>query len=409
MRTSRQARGFTLIELLVVIAIIAILAAILFPVFAKAREKARQNTCLNNMRQIALAISMYTQDNEEKFFPDPKTSPWSKYLAPYNEPSIYDCPTMTGRGTGNAPEYGMSSYLFGRSLGKINSPTAALVVVDLKKAAMINNYALDFNNVDTGIDARHNQSYNFATADGSVHNVSMNKVAGTPMAALLKAGYGLAVAGTPVKLTFTQTGTNKPTLLGFTSGTFNNLYHRAQLAGFSPSYFFGDTWQHDKAPVDGFFGPGAYNSSGFGYNRNDDSAHGLFLQITNINPPVVFTKYRLYADTANCWCQYGTAAPTSDFGITYAYYNGATAIPTPWPTAGLTWPQTDVIPAPWIAAPYVVPGFLPQPQKANKWYEYPVSAGVPMQNFGVHLKYNGTVGGTCMGFGEIEFYGFTLQ
>ncbi|MHB9022949.1 MAG: prepilin-type N-terminal cleavage/methylation domain-containing protein, partial [Armatimonadota bacterium] len=49
-------RGFTLIELLVVIAIIAILAAILFPVFAKAREKARQTTCLNNQKQIATAI-----------------------------------------------------------------------------------------------------------------------------------------------------------------------------------------------------------------------------------------------------------------------------------------------------------------------------------------------------------------
>lgn len=54
-------RGFTLIELLVVIAIIAILAAILFPVFAKAREKARQTTCSNNQRQLAVAILMATQ------------------------------------------------------------------------------------------------------------------------------------------------------------------------------------------------------------------------------------------------------------------------------------------------------------------------------------------------------------
>ncbi len=54
--------GFTLIELLVVIAIIAILAAILFPVFAKAREKARQTSCLNNCRQLATAFVMYAQD-----------------------------------------------------------------------------------------------------------------------------------------------------------------------------------------------------------------------------------------------------------------------------------------------------------------------------------------------------------
>jgi len=60
-------RGFTLIELLVVIAIIAILAAILFPVFAKAREKARQSSCLSNLRQLATATLSYTQDYDETF------------------------------------------------------------------------------------------------------------------------------------------------------------------------------------------------------------------------------------------------------------------------------------------------------------------------------------------------------
>ncbi|BDI29544.1 hypothetical protein CCAX7_15950 [Capsulimonas corticalis] len=60
-------QGFTLIELLVVIAIIAILAAILFPVFAKAREKARQISCLSNEKQIGLAILQYSQDSDEAF------------------------------------------------------------------------------------------------------------------------------------------------------------------------------------------------------------------------------------------------------------------------------------------------------------------------------------------------------
>jgi prepilin-type N-terminal cleavage/methylation domain-containing protein/prepilin-type processing-associated H-X9-DG protein len=62
-----RSRGFTLIELLVVIAIIAILAAILFPVFAKAREKARQSSCLSNVRQLATGILAYAQDYDEAF------------------------------------------------------------------------------------------------------------------------------------------------------------------------------------------------------------------------------------------------------------------------------------------------------------------------------------------------------
>src|ERR1700709_947344 len=61
-RNKGNAVGFTLIELLVVIAIIAILAAILFPVFGQAREKARQTACLSNMRQIATAARMYMDD-----------------------------------------------------------------------------------------------------------------------------------------------------------------------------------------------------------------------------------------------------------------------------------------------------------------------------------------------------------
>jgi prepilin-type N-terminal cleavage/methylation domain-containing protein len=60
-------RGFTLIELLVVIAIIAILAAILFPVFATAREKARASTCLSNCRQIGISVAMYLQDNDSTY------------------------------------------------------------------------------------------------------------------------------------------------------------------------------------------------------------------------------------------------------------------------------------------------------------------------------------------------------
>ena len=71
---ARAKRGFTLIELLVVIAIIAILAAILFPVFAQAREKARQTSCLSNEKQIGLAFLQYVQDYDETF---PGSSMWN--------------------------------------------------------------------------------------------------------------------------------------------------------------------------------------------------------------------------------------------------------------------------------------------------------------------------------------------
>jgi prepilin-type N-terminal cleavage/methylation domain-containing protein/prepilin-type processing-associated H-X9-DG protein len=66
---SRRRTGFTLIELLVVIAIIAILAAILFPVFARAREQARRSVCVSNMKQIGLSMGMYLQDYDEVFPP----------------------------------------------------------------------------------------------------------------------------------------------------------------------------------------------------------------------------------------------------------------------------------------------------------------------------------------------------
>jgi len=87
MALARARRGFTLIELLVVIAIIAILAAILFPVFSRAREKARQSSCTSNLKQTGLAFYQYTIDNDEMWpplaYPDPVTGPVTAYHAIY--------------------------------------------------------------------------------------------------------------------------------------------------------------------------------------------------------------------------------------------------------------------------------------------------------------------------------------
>ncbi len=100
-------KGFTLIELLVVIAIIAILAAILFPVFARAREKARQTSCLSNVKELGLGVLMYAQDYDERF-PDwmgwnggdvnnhPEKR-WYWKIYPYvKNQQIYACPSWSG-------------------------------------------------------------------------------------------------------------------------------------------------------------------------------------------------------------------------------------------------------------------------------------------------------------------------
>lgn len=97
-RSTARSPAFTLIELLVVIAIIAILAAILFPVFVQAREKARQITCGSNMRQIGQATHLYLQDWDERF-PDAtavvlKYQPWHEQLRPYlGTKQITRCPS----------------------------------------------------------------------------------------------------------------------------------------------------------------------------------------------------------------------------------------------------------------------------------------------------------------------------
>ena len=102
MRSRRY--GFTLIELLVVIAIIAILAAILFPVFAQARDKARQTACLSNTRQLGTGLQLYTQDHDEVLphhvtdtwdFLNPAVgSNWARAIFPYvKNQQVYFCPS----------------------------------------------------------------------------------------------------------------------------------------------------------------------------------------------------------------------------------------------------------------------------------------------------------------------------
>jgi prepilin-type N-terminal cleavage/methylation domain-containing protein/prepilin-type processing-associated H-X9-DG protein len=129
-RTLKPHHAFTLIELLVVIAIIAILAAILFPVFAQAREKARAISCLSNTKQVGLAIMMYAQDYDETFPEDGifyfySGTGWASLVAPYiKSTQLFWCPddsgpssagiTRIGGGFGGGP---MISYVANGLMG----------------------------------------------------------------------------------------------------------------------------------------------------------------------------------------------------------------------------------------------------------------------------------------------------
>ncbi|BDI33179.1 hypothetical protein CCAX7_52300 [Capsulimonas corticalis] len=130
MSQQHKFRGFTLIELLVVIAIIAILAAILFPVFAKAREKARQISCTSNMKQLGLGLMQYTQDNDETF-PSGVNNlgrGWAGAIYPYvKSTGVYKCPddsTSTATSleqsavaeTDYPTSYGLNGNLTGRAV-----------------------------------------------------------------------------------------------------------------------------------------------------------------------------------------------------------------------------------------------------------------------------------------------------
>jgi prepilin-type N-terminal cleavage/methylation domain-containing protein/prepilin-type processing-associated H-X9-DG protein len=130
--------GFTLIELLVVIAIIAILAAILFPVFAQARQKARLTSCLSNLKQVGAALMMYVQDYDETLTPhydryDSKNTTstsvvanklkvaWGPYL---KSEAIFKCPADTGAEATNWAK-GETSYWYNPAVGPKGKSIAA--------------------------------------------------------------------------------------------------------------------------------------------------------------------------------------------------------------------------------------------------------------------------------------------
>ena len=187
----RKGHGFTLIELLVVIAIIAILAAILFPVFGRAREKARASSCLSNLKQLGLAALMYCQDYDECFpmnyYFTPTGVAYTFYheLEPYiKNAQVYRCPSdpqalpmadvatlFSSFGLTIAPtdaEYVTYDYNYAVfedydvqpvSLAEIEYPTHCSMIFDGELEAQPDLF-------DSPVDARHNETCNAAFVDG---------------------------------------------------------------------------------------------------------------------------------------------------------------------------------------------------------------------------------------------------
>ncbi|MCX6812785.1 MAG: DUF1559 domain-containing protein [Candidatus Berkelbacteria bacterium] len=193
-------RGFTLIELLVVIAIIAILAAILFPVFARAREKARQASCSSNEKQIMLGILMYVQDYDEALpgaWASGSAGLWSVRIMPYvKNNQLFVCPSNATMGAGwggydwpGAPfptSYGFNCNASGKALcnriGRIASftqPSMCIIIGDIWNANWGNINSIQINDgrlnpVGTNVCWGNNRCPMFDQNPSTIHNGGAN-------------------------------------------------------------------------------------------------------------------------------------------------------------------------------------------------------------------------------------------
>ena len=154
---NRRKSGFTLIELLVVIAIIAILAAILFPVFARARENARRSSCQSNEKQIALGFKQYIQDNNERY---PAADGWQTAIFDYTKSNaILKCPSAAGAG---AYDYSYNSAMSGKNENLVANSAATVLAAEATRNAAPQAAP------SASANSRHFDGSNYAFVDGHV-------------------------------------------------------------------------------------------------------------------------------------------------------------------------------------------------------------------------------------------------
>lgn len=189
-------KGFTLIELLVVIAIIAILAAILFPVFARARSKARQASCLSNVKQLMVSVQMYAQDYDGGF-PSRIDHSFGGFtwpmdlLPPYvKNTAIFTCPEARGGWSANqAPRYGVCWDLWGTGYhgtdGSFTKPAETVYLNEGYDCVYVHHWMAMhpyFRNCDDNSQGHpdylpHNGGSNFGYADGHAKWLAHGKFA----------------------------------------------------------------------------------------------------------------------------------------------------------------------------------------------------------------------------------------
>lgn len=327
-------KGFTLIELLVVIAIIAILAAILFPVFAKAREKARQSTCLSNQRQIVLAVTMSAQDQDE-VLPE-ALAVWGTLNLGRK---VLVCPSKSR----DVNTYGYNMAVSGKALGEFDNHDTVIVSGDCILSADPANVFM----TGADIDMRHNGGAIVGYLDGHAARTKSRLGIGTlPVKDSMIAWYSADVgysgsswkdqSGNDRTLTAPDTPMTSSTLNGAPamrcatsgSGLVTSTFTLPALAETTVFFVYSRLTTFDHGTLvyltdgTGWRGSGRFGDTAGKWGMN--SSYGLTNGEDAANPNVMAVIYRTNGTSASIYNKTTTSRATaSAFSPTGAFAGGA--------------------------------------------------------------------------------------